>query len=191
MATFEVRKTYYFNYYNIERYRVIKKTKCYVVLQDIKWGDIKKKKIRYTKYGNEEYIIFRKQGMIRERRLYSSCTWDKYWRIVKNEEGKEIIIKSDFTQFYKMNTSTLKMYKFICNKWDITKPQMPLDLIVECLYFEDLIKRHVEENTEDFDKDYYSLYYTSNINWDMINTKYKHNYILIHGQRIKEILKKN
>ena len=90
-----------------------------------------------------------------------------------------------------MNTATLKMYKFICNKWDITKPQMPLDLIDECLYFEDLIKREVEENTEDFDKDYYSLYYTSNINWDMINTKYKHNYILIHEQRIKEILKKN
>jgi hypothetical protein len=180
MATFEVGKTYYYYYsaYFIHNLKIVKKTKCFVELKG-EIGNIEKKKIRYTD-NNEEYIIFRRDGMIREHRLYSSCIWNKYWKIKKNEEGEDIIIKSDFTQFYKMDTATLKMYKFICNKWDINNNLMPIHLLDEYLYFEDIIKRHVEENTEDFDKDYYSLYYTANINWCMIDTKYKQNYILKH-----------
>ena len=185
MATFEVGKTYYFNYYNIEKFEVVKKTKCYILLINRQRGEVFQKKIRYTKYGNEygneEYIIFRKKGMIRERHLYSSCKWSKYWKIGKDEEGNETIIKPDITTFYKMNTATLKMYKYICNEWKIEEYCfMPIEFVEEYMNFEEKIKRQVEENTEDFDKDYYSLYYTANINWHMINTKYKQNYILKH-----------
>lgn len=186
MATFEVGKTYYFNHETIRKFKVVKKTKCYVWLVDYinRPGYTYKRKIYYLQQNIEEYV---KIGY--NIHLYSSIKWNRYWKIGKHPEGYQIVIKPDITTFYKMNTATLKMYKFVCSRWDITKPQMPLDLIDEYLYFEDLIKREVEKNIEDFDKDYYSLYYTSNINWDMINTKYKHNYILIHEPRIKEMLK--
>jgi hypothetical protein len=181
MATFQVGKTYYFNYWRIEKYEVIKKTKCYVWLKHHIAGAIYKKKINYTTLGNnEEYVVLTKERYDTQRSvLYAYCKWDKYWKIGKHDEGYEIVIRPDETFFYKMNTATLKMFKYICNEWSVKENNfIPLERVNDCLDFEETIKRHVEENTEDFDKDYYSLYYTANINWHMINTKYKQIYIL-------------
>ena len=180
MATFEVGKTYYFNHETIRRFKVVKKTKCYVWFVDYmdKPDYTYKRKIYYLQQNTEECV---KIGF--NIRLYSSCKWNRYWKIGKHPNGFQIVIKPDFTTFYKMNTATLKMYKYICNEWKIEEYFfMPIEEVEEYLNFEKKIKRKVEENTDDFDKDYYSLYYTASINWDMINTKYKQNYILKNGK---------
>lgn len=180
MTTFEVGKTYYFNYYNIEKYEVVKKTKCYVFLINRQRGETFQKKILYNELTNEEFIIFRKDGMIKERRLYAYCKWNRYWKIGKDEEGNETIIKPDYKQYYKMNTATLKMFKSIIPlQYMYCRMILHLSLndikydpeVFGLLEYEKIIKKMVEDNPEDFDKDYYCLYYTSNkdINWDVIN----------------------
>jgi hypothetical protein len=157
MATFETGKTYYVIRNNITRLEVIKRTRCYIWLKDIDRPQfcIEKKKIKYHDNGNNEYVCF-----FNKIYIYSSCKWEKHWRIVNGE-----IVKEDYKQYYKMNTATLKMFKFVGSKWGQCWSN---DIIID---YEDLVKQMVEENTDDYDEDYYCLYYTSNkdINWDMIN----------------------
>jgi len=174
MATFEVGKTYYYcSRWYIQRYKVVKKTRCFVWLKHSERSFLQMKKIKY--YEGEEKIEIDKQTRTFEgRNLYASCKWDKYWKIEKDEDGYEKIIKTDITPFYKMNTATLKMFKCIVDDWGGDRMYMYKNIID----YEDLVKEMVEDNTEDFDKDYYCLYYTCNkdINWDMINNLMYRNY---------------
>jgi hypothetical protein len=50
----------------------------------------------------------------------------------------------------------------------------------EIVDYEYLVKQRVEIDTEDYDEDYYCLYYTANkdINWDMINKIMYRNYMI-------------
>jgi hypothetical protein len=171
MATFQVGKTYYYISIYVRKIEVVKKTKCFIWVKSNN-SDIEKRKIKYTD-NNEEYIIY-----FRKRNLYSSCRWCRYWKIEKNEEGYEIIIKPDYKEFYKMNTATLKMFKYITNTWAKGRLSYYENGIID---YEYLVKEMVEDNPDDYDKDYYCLYYTSNkdINWDMINILMCRNYRII------------
>jgi hypothetical protein len=178
MATFEVGKTYYFNHETIRKFKVVKKTKCYVWLVDYinKPDYTYRRKIFYLQQNTEEYV---KIGC--NIHLYSSCKWNRYWKIGKHPNGFQIVIKPDFTTFYKMNTATLKMFKFVGSMWGMGQCWSN-NIIID---YEGLVEEMVEKNTDDYDEDYYCLYYTSNkdINWDMINT------LMYRNMRIGENIK--
>ena len=79
-----------------------------------------------------------------------------------------------------MNTATLKMFKFVGSMWGMGQVDRDDTEIVD---YEYLVNQMVENYPEDFDEDYYCLYYTSNkdINWNMIDTLMYRNYMIVGG----------
>lgn len=176
MTTFETGKIYYRGCLRIQRFIIKRRTRCYVWFNELGRTMIIKKKIRYHLYGNE---YFRSVETYNDAELVvSSDLWNSSWKLGKDEDNYDIIIKPDYKKYEKMNTATFKMFKYITNGWAKGRLSYYENGIID---YEYLVKEMVEDNPDDYDKDYYCLYYTCNkdINWDMINILMCRNYRII------------